>query len=144
MSESHNTSELPGVRPEIIQRLAFADRVLVGDYGFQEVPDIGTEPCEEGSPFSGVIIDTEDKTLTQQEIDLTNQWVANQLGDAKTSRKLISPEGGTTFEVFDKELPGGYRIVKSQTEGKGDATLLWPEDVLEWQIEAGYEYTREG
>lgn len=134
--------ELPNpneVRLETTQKIDFANRIIAGDYA-KDLPS--EESLDPNDTFSGPILDLNDEHLNEAERAFVSGWFENKLGssieDAPTRKKYKSPDGVTKVTIFDIKIGDDWYLSEWQDEGKKESYVFWPQEVYDWQLEAGY------
>lgn len=130
---------------EKLWKIKLAEDYLSGRYP-SEYPD--AESLDPQEFFSGPILDLNDKSLTHLEVAMASAWIEKQLGskpeNARVRTTLLSPDGETKVEIYDKRLGKeddmDWYISKWKNEQDAQPSyIFWPEEVYEFQQELGYE-----
>lgn len=135
MSERINRPE--GIRDEVWQTLQEAENALAGRTS-DEIPDVQGEP-----EFGGTVLD--ENTANPQEMEYVLKWLAEVMGEVvenlSVKLSLISADGLTRVTVYDMVSPGQnkYYLSKWVNDGERAAYVLWPWEMYEGQLEAGFE-----
>lgn len=140
MTESKETSS-EEIRPEIRQKIDFAEKIIKGDYAYDFPDEESLDPQE---TFSGPILDQNDESLNGSERKFLEEWLKEKLGLqtdlASVKTKYKSPDGQTEVWVYDKRLGEGWFLSRWQNKGEKPSFVFWQEEVYEWQVEeAGFE-----
>lgn len=138
VNEQLNPSE--NIRPEILQTINLAEKVIAGNYG-SEPPGESLDP---ETTFSGPILDLNDNTLAPEEKTFLQSWIEKKLGmkpeKAPVKERYQSPDGQTTFSIYDRELGDGWFLSCWQNQGEEPSFVFWPQDFYDMQeLEFGYE-----
>lgn len=134
MSERMNRPE--GIRDEVWQTLLEAENALAGRTA-ETIPD-----SEGEAEFSGTVLD--ENQVSEPERLAVMEWLRSIMGanlDELTTRlTLVSPDGLTRVVVYDKTVGEmEYFLSKWINEGERAAYVLWPWEMYEGQLEAGFE-----
>lgn len=139
MVTSNETTPSGEIRPEILDRLLIAEKIIHGEYGI----DFDSEVAESVTTFDGPIYDENDDTLTDTERSFLLKWIEGKLGsrieEAPVSIKYKSSDKMTDVVVYDIELGDGWYMSRWQNIGEKPSYVFWYQEVYDWQLEAGYQ-----
>ena len=119
---------------EADRRIELLEKVLSGDTS-DEIPE-GLEDT-----FSGVVFDEDNNSPTL--VGLMKKWLVKVIGlpltELVVDKKLLSQDGITTVVVFTQPVGELEYFLSTWTEGdKKPRYVLWPMEMYDSQLEAGY------
>ncbi len=139
MVRSGETSALGEIRPEILQKLEIAEKIIDGEFGV----DFDSEFADSVTTFDGPIYDENDITLTNAERSFLQRWIEGKLGcrieEAPIRAKYQSPDKITTVTVYNAELGDEWYLSRWQNKGEKPSYVFWHQEVYDWQLDAGYQ-----
>lgn len=127
MSEGDNAKEV--VREEVLLRLAEAEKVIAG---------LTSDEIPEDDGFSGVVMDANIDNPTEQAHIL--EWLVKIVGPLETLKTEVVLElEGTRMVVYEGKIGvNELRLVQVQNPEERVQWILWPEEMVDGQREAGY------
>jgi hypothetical protein len=139
MVTSNETTPPGDIRPEILQKLEIAEKIIHGEYGI----DFDSEFAESVITFDGPIYDENDDTLSSAERSFLQRWIEGKLGckidEAPIRAKYKSPDKITNVIIYDIELGDEWYLSCWQNSGEKPSYVFWHQEVYDWQLDAGYQ-----
>lgn len=138
MKTSAETASSDEIRPEILQKLEIAERIIYGEHGI----DFDSEFADSVTTFGRPIYDENDTTLADTEQSFLKSWIERKLGcrleEAPIRAKYKSCDRVTSVIVYDVELGDEWYLSRWQDDGKKPTYFFWHQRIYDWQLDEGY------